>query len=152
MASSVFDVDGGHRQIRFTPEMLQMLFAQRESRDDREAYLLVRDGCRWGDMHRLQPGTSIPVGRVATDGITVRDDRCSRVHCEFYLQGAEWFLRDLGSRNGTRLNGETIQVATPVKSGDIIRIGKTKLMFTRDLANVVDAAEPDDDSTNDESK
>ncbi len=146
MASSVFDVDGGNQQVRFSPEMLQMLFAQRESRDDREAYLLVRDGKRWGDMHRLRPGAVIPVGRVAADGIMVRDDRCSRVHCEFYLQDQDWFLRDLGSRNGTRLNGERIQVSTRVKNGDIIRIGHTKLMFTRDLANVVDA-DGDDDST-----
>ncbi len=116
MASSVFDVDGGNQQVRFSPEMLQMLFAQRESRDDREAYLLVRDGKRWGDMHRLRPGAVIPVGRVAADGIMVRDDRCSRVHCEFYLQDQDWFLRDLGSRNGTRLNGERIQVSTRVKN------------------------------------
>lgn len=147
MASSVFDVEGGNQQVRFTPEMLQMLFAQRESRDGREAYLLVRDGRRWGDMHRLRPGASIPVGRVAADGIIVRDDHCSRIHCEFYLQDQEWYLRDRGSRNGTRLNGEKIQVATRVKNGDIIRIGHTKLLFTRDLTNVADA-EDDDDSTN----
>ena len=146
MASSVFDVEGGNQQIRFTPEMLPMLFAQRESRDDREAYLLVRDGRRWGDIHRLRPGPSIPVGRVAADGVIVRDDRCSRIHCEFYLQDQDWYLRDRGSRNGTRLNGERIQVSTRVKNGDIIRIGHTKLMFTRDLANVSNAAD-DDEST-----
>lgn len=150
MTSSVYDVDGGSRQVRFTPEMLQMLFAQRESRDDREAYLLVRDGRRWGDIHRLRPDAGIPVGRVATDGITIRDDRCSRVHCEFYLQGETWYLRDMGSRNGTRLNGEKIQVAVPVKNGDIVRIGHTKLMFTRDLANAVSAAESEDDTPNEE--
>jgi Nif-specific regulatory protein len=119
--------------------MLQMLFAQRGSRDDREAYLLVRDGRRWGDIHRLRPGATISVGRVAADGIMVRDDRCSRIHCEFYLQDETWYLRDRGSRNGTRLNGEKIQVAVPLKNGDIIRIGDTKLLFTRDLENVSDA-------------
>ncbi|MEO8493574.1 MAG: FHA domain-containing protein [Planctomycetota bacterium] len=138
MASSVFDVDAGNRQVRFTPEMLQILFAQRESRDKCEAFLLVRDGRCWGDIHRLRPGTTIPVGRVATDGITLRDDRCSRVHCEFYAQGVFWYVRDMHSRNGTRLNGEKIQVAVPLKNGDIIRIGRTKLMFTQDLANVND--------------
>ena len=149
MASSAFHIDAGSRQVRFTPEMLRLLFAERESRDDREAYLLVRDGSRWGDIHCLRPGTTVPVGRVATDGIVVRDDRCSRVHCEFYLQGQSWYLRDLDSRNGTRVNGEKIQVAVPVKNGDIIRIGNTKFMFTRDLANAVSDA-GDDDSTNDE--
>ncbi|MCA9142190.1 MAG: FHA domain-containing protein [Planctomycetaceae bacterium] len=150
MASSVFDVGGGNQQVRFTPEMLQMLFAQRESRDDREAYLLVRDGRSWGDMHRLRPGASIPVGRVAADGIVVRDDRCSRIHCEFYLQDQDWYVRDRGSRNGTRLNGETIQVATKVKNGDIIRIGHTKMMFTRDLASAMNTADTDDDSSSGE--
>ncbi len=150
MTSSVFEIGGGNRQVRFTPEMLQMLFAERESRDDREAYLLIRDGRCWGDIHRLRPGMTIPVGRVATDGIMIRDDRCSRIHCEFYLQGQTWYLRDMGSRNGTRLNGEKIQVATPVKNGDIVRIGRTKLMFARDLANAVSAAETEDDLTMDE--
>jgi Nif-specific regulatory protein len=150
MDSSVFDSEGGNQQVRFTPETLHLLFAQRESRDDREAYLLVREGRRWGDMHRLRPGASIPVGRVAAEGIMVRDDRCSRVHCEFYMQGQDWFLRDLGSRNGTRLNGQTIQVAVRVKNGDIIRIGRTKLMFARDLANAVTASETEDDLTNHE--
>jgi Nif-specific regulatory protein len=84
------------------------------------------------------------VGRVAVDGIVVRDDRCSRIHCEFYLQGETWYLRDRGSRNGTLLNGHKIQVATPVNNGDIIRIGDTKLMFTRDLAHA--AAVEDDDN------
>ena len=148
MASSVFDVGGGNQQVRFTPEMLQILFAQRESRDSREAYLLVRDGRRWGDMHRLRPGGTVPVGRVAAGGVMIRDDRCSRVHCEFYLQGQDWYVRDMGSRNGTRVNGEPIQVATCVHNGDIIRIGHTKLMFTQDLANVVDDA--GDDSASDE--
>ncbi|MCA9119008.1 MAG: FHA domain-containing protein [Planctomycetaceae bacterium] len=150
MASSVFDLGGGNQQIRFTPEMLQMLFAQRESRDDREAYLLIRDGRRWGDMHRLRPGTSIPVGRVAADGIIIRDERCSRIHCEFYMQDQDWYVRDRGSRNGTRLNGEIINVARPVKNGDIIRIGHTKMMFTRNLSDVVNTAGSDDDSTGDE--
>ena len=150
MASSVVDIDAGNRQVRFTPEMLELLFTQRESRDDREAYLLIRDGRRWGDMHLLRPGTTVPLGRVATDGIVVRDDRCSRIHCEFYLQGQSWYLRDLGSRNGTRLNGERIQVAVPVKNGDIIRIGNTKLMFTRDLAVAATEAEAEEDSMRDE--
>ncbi len=150
MASSVFDSTAGNRQVRFAPEMLRLLFAQRESRDDREAYLLIRDGRSWGQMHRLQPGATIPVGRVATDGIVVRDDRCSRVHCEFYLQGTDWYVRDLGSRNGTKLNGEKIAIARPVNTGDIVRIGHTKLMFTRDLSNIVSAIDDDDDSTSDE--
>lgn len=149
MASSVFDIAGGNRQVRFTPEMLQMLFSQRESRDDREAFLLIRDGQSWGDMHRLKPGPSIPVGRVAVDGIVVKDERCSRVHCEFYLQDSAWYVRDLGSRNGTKLNGEKIKVATPVHSGDIIRIGHTKMMFTRDLAAAMETESDDESSCSD---
>ena len=145
MASSVADIGAGNRQVRFTPEMLEMLFAQRGSRDDREAFVLIRDGRRWGDIHRLRPGATVPVGRVAADGILVRDDRCSRIHCEFYLQGETWFLRDRGSRNGTRLNGERIQVAVPLKNGDIVRIGDTKLMFTQDLEDA--ASDADEDST-----
>jgi FHA domain len=133
MTSSVFDLPAGNRQVRLDPAMLQALFAKRQSRDSFDAYLIVRDGRRWGDMHPLRAGMTVPVGRVAVDGIVLNDDRCSRVHCEFYLQGTQWYVRDLGSRNGTRLNGERIRLAVPIEQGDIVRIGQTELLFTQDL-------------------
>ncbi|MBP89850.1 MAG: hypothetical protein CMJ64_24615 [Planctomycetaceae bacterium] len=80
----------------------------------------------------------------------MNDARCSRHHCALYQQGTEWFVRDLGSRNGTRVNGKKIALATPVKSGDWIRIGKTKLLFTTDLSQA--AQDPGDCDSKTDSK
>lgn len=143
MTTSVFDIDAGTRQVRFSPEMLEALFRQSSSCDaSLDAYLVSRDGKHWGDVYRLKQGTMYTLGRVSTNDIPIPDDRCSRRHCALYQQGAEWFVRDLGSRNGTRLNGEKIALAMPVKSGDWIRIGKTKLLFTTDLSQA--AQDPGD--------
>lgn len=139
MTTSVFDIDSGTRQVRFSPEMLEALFQQGAAeQSSRDAYLVGRDGRHWGDVHRLSDGQLYTLGRVASNDIHVDDARCSRQHCAVYQQEGDWFVRDLGSRNGTRLNGDKISVAMPVKSGDWIRIGKTKLLFTTDLAQAAD--------------
>lgn len=135
MPSSFYDLDAGSRQIRFSPEMLESLFDKGSiSGACKATYLVVRDGKRWGDMHRLHDGDMLTLGRVASNDIPVADERCSRQHCALYQQGDDWFVRDLGSRNGTRLNGEKISEPKVIKSGDWIRIGKTKLLFTNDLS------------------
>ena len=144
MTSSVFDIDSGTRQVRFTPEMLEALFKKgATSEASTDAYLLSRDGRHWGAVHRLKEGETYTLGRVASNDIPVGDARCSRQHCAVYQQGTEWFVRDLGSRNGTRVNGEKIALATAMKSGDWIRIGKTRLLFTTDLTQ---AEPPGEDS------
>ncbi len=145
MASSAFDIAAGSRGVRFTPEMLQLLFAQKQSQDARDAYLLSRIGRRWGDVHCLQADRTTPAGRITSDGILIQDERCSRKHCEFYRQGEQWYVRDLGSRNGTLLNGKLIQVAMPLRTGDLIRIGDTKLLFTLDLGHAISHADTDDE-------
>lgn len=144
MDSSVFDIHAGNRQIRFSPEMLEnLLKAGSVSAAKLDAYLLIRDGKRWGNVHRLVSGEMPTMGRVASNEIVIQDGRCSRKHCALYQQGEQWFIRDLGSRNGTRLNGEKISVAMPLKSGDWIRIGKTKILFTHDLSATGEVADSD---------
>lgn len=149
MASSVFDIEGGMRKIRLSPEMLRNLFAQTSRIGERpdDAYLMQHDGDSWTGVHRLRTGQVVEAGRVTSEGILVTDDRCSRRHCQFYQQDQSWYVRDLGSRNGTRVNGERIQLATKLKDGDRIRIGKTRFVFTLDPSSVNDVV--DDDSSSD---
>ena len=68
---------------------------------DGAAFLVVREGRTWRDVFRLTPGQVTTVGRAPTNRIVVRDDICSRNHCEIFQSDSEWTLRDLGSRNWT---------------------------------------------------
>lgn len=56
------------------------------------------------------------------------DKSVSRRHCEFSLQNGACYVKDLGSFNGTVLNGEKIAEARPVKVGDLLKVGGRKLM------------------------
>lgn len=67
------------------------------------------------------------VGRSGAD-INVEDPSVSRSHFEIEVRGEEFFLRDLGSSNGTRLNGVRIDTAQ-LQSGDSIRAGGTTFVF-----------------------
>lgn len=98
------------------------------------AYLVVREDNKWRDIYRLMPGQVTSVGRAASNRIAVQEEVCSRNHCEIFHSGGEWILRDLGSRNGTFVDGNAVTGDCPLHSGQLIEIGGCKLVFTNDLS------------------
>ena len=111
--------------------------------DSAASYLVVRDGNQWRDVFRLLPGQVTTVGRSSTNRVVVRDEVCSRNHCEVFQSGDRWLLRDLSSRNGTLVNGVTVEGDWPLEEGQIIQIGNCDLGFTSDLLH----AFPEPEST-----
>lgn len=79
----------------------------------------------------LRPGT-YKVGRVQEAAVCIPDATVSRSHAEFEVtpSGEQCFLTDLGSHNGTRVNGEKVSARREVRPGDVIQFGKTE--FTLD--------------------
>lgn len=69
-------------------------------------------------------GPVFRIGRDETCHLRPSSVEVSRQHAEFALSDSGVTLRDLGSRNGTQLNGKTITGTVSVKSGDLIRIGQ----------------------------
>lgn len=69
------------------------------------------------------------VGRVAGVDLQVDDDSVSWRHAEVVVNGREIVLRDLGSANGTTVNGAPISEDTILNPGDIIQFGIVELMF-----------------------
>lgn len=66
--------------------------------------------------------------------LTIREDpRVSKVHCAIVRKGDKLYLRDLGSRNGTYLNGERITQPVVLQKDDIIGIGETKIELQKVL-------------------
>ena len=75
-------------------------------------------------------GTRMLVGRAATCDCVVPDDCVSRRHAQLWRDGERWLLRDLGSRNGTRVNGVRVVGAVEVHVGDCVSLGGVEYRLT----------------------
>ncbi len=71
----------------------------------------------------------VTIGRGAENDVVLYDPGVSRTHARIQLQGADYFLLDNGSANGTDLNGAIIQGATLLHEGDRIRLGPILFRF-----------------------
>ena len=75
-------------------------------------------------------GQRVTLGKAATNDVALEhDETVSRLHAVFENLGFAWSIRDLGSRNGTYLNGEKITAERVLRSGDEVRVGKSRLVF-----------------------
>ena len=64
----------------------------------------------------------VTVGRMEGNDLVLRDHTVSRSHAELRREGAAWRVTDLGSRNGTLVNGVPVK-ESPVKTADILSFG-----------------------------
>lgn len=69
------------------------------------------------------------VGRSRQCEIVVEDPNVSRRHAELRPRGGSWVLTDLGSTNGSRVNGRPVEGPTVVKPGDEIELGTAVMRF-----------------------
>ena len=74
-------------------------------------------------------GGSVSIGRASDCTIPIKDRYLSRKHAEIIPVGAAWMLKDLGSANGTYLNGSRVERDEPLRTGDRIRLGDTEIVF-----------------------
>jgi pSer/pThr/pTyr-binding forkhead associated (FHA) protein len=79
------------------------------------------------------------VGKAAENDIALSDDpTASHLHAVLERFPAAWCVTDLGSSNGTWVNGERIWSSCRLRHGDEIRVGQTRLIF-RDAPGAADA-------------
>lgn len=76
--------------------------------------------------------TDITIGRAATNDVVLSDAKASRAHAQLVYSDAQWTVADLGSANGTLLNGQPVLDRMPLQPGDVIIVGDSTLHF--DLA------------------
>jgi pSer/pThr/pTyr-binding forkhead associated (FHA) protein len=82
-----------------------------------------------------EPGTrfdlrdGVTFGRADEADIKVNDQFASSSHARIYDQGGSMYLEDLGSTNGTYLNGRKVKSAEPLSVGDTIRIGDSEYRY-----------------------
>ena len=75
-------------------------------------------------------GERVTVGKSSTNLVSLnRDSTVSRVHAVLENLGFAWSIRDVGSRNGTYLNGEKISAERVIRSCDEWRFGSSRIVF-----------------------
>ncbi|HXY16647.1 MAG TPA: DUF3662 and FHA domain-containing protein [Gaiellaceae bacterium] len=94
---------------------------------EREVVSLTVDG-------RVHPITSrtVVIGRSRECDVRLADSNVSRRHAELRQDGATYWLIDLGSTNGTELNGKRVE-REKLADGDTITLGSSELVFSRSL-------------------
>ncbi|MFO0594843.1 MAG: FHA domain-containing protein [Myxococcaceae bacterium] len=71
------------------------------------------------------------VGRADENDVVLSGDLVSRKHCRIHVKGTQVVFEDLGSRNGTRLNGTTVTGSVDLKPGDVVQIGENALALKK---------------------
>jgi hypothetical protein len=116
----------------------------------------VADAARWpappapwtgvhngpGDPARSAPmvfppgsGTSFTIGRTQDCDLRIADLSVSRRHAQLERGEDGWLLSDLGSHNGTRVNGWLVREPVPVKPGDVLQFGSATFVITGPLGS-----------------
>lgn len=88
--------------------------------------LIVEDGT--GRSYPLHRGSNV-VGRGQTAALRLADTAVSREHLDVYFDGHSAIVHDLGSTNGTTVNGSPIQT-WQLADGDVIRLGTSAVVFS----------------------
>jgi pSer/pThr/pTyr-binding forkhead associated (FHA) protein len=74
--------------------------------------------------------TEISVGRDSACDVSLNDDSVSARHIHLSHHHGQWWVEDLGSTNGTRLNQSTLATPTVITTGDQIECGHTALIVS----------------------
>lgn len=85
--------------------------------------LTMRSGPVPGTVYSLE-GEQLTIGRDSSNDIAVNDAEVSRRHARLTFQGGKYVLEDMGSTNGTFVNGQRLTGPRVLKSGEVISLGE----------------------------
>ncbi|MEO0601039.1 MAG: FHA domain-containing protein, partial [Myxococcota bacterium] len=96
------------------------------------SWLVLHAGTAEEQTMRLETDVTVGRGRACT--VRVKDSRASRQHCRLFYRQDAWWLEDLGSANGTLVNGDFVAPEMPhrLHPGDLIVVGSVTLRYESD--------------------
>jgi two-component system response regulator AtoC len=95
--------------------------------DERRYLLVFESSSSW--MYELPRAGEVVVGRREGADLRLSDPSVSRQHARIALRGGATYVCDLGSQNGTRVNGESIAGERRLATGDVVGVCATSLVF-----------------------
>ncbi len=113
---------GEDEDLTVIAEKLPVLSATKNDR----AYLIILSGSNVGEMYKLDKPLIMGRGQIAD--IRVTDEGISRQHARVYLSDASVLVEDLGSTNGTFVNGSRVGGRVSLTDGDKIQLGSTTIL------------------------
>jgi predicted component of type VI protein secretion system len=99
---------------------------------------VMRSGPTPGATFSLE-GDQLVIGRDSSSNIAINDAEVSRKHARLNFQGGKYVIEDLGSTNGTFVNGQRLVSPVVLKSGDVVSLGEQIVLMYEALA--VDSGE-----------
>lgn len=95
---------------------------------------VMRSGPTPGVTFPLE-GEQLIIGRDPSNGVAINDAEISRKHSRLTFQGGKYVLEDLGSTNGTFVNGQRLAGPVVLKPGDVISLGEQIVLMYDAIKN-----------------
>lgn len=99
-----------------------------------EKVRLTLGGMNSDDVRIVEFSDKATLGRRSTNNVVISDNAVSGEHCRLTYSDGKVIVEDMGSTNGTILNGEKITVSE-IKNGDVLILGKTKYKISFSIIN-----------------
>ncbi len=96
--------------------------------------LVMRSGPTPGATFSLE-GDQLVIGRDSSSAIAINDAEVSRKHARLTFQGGKYVIEDLGSTNGTFVNGQRLVSPVVLKSGDVVSLGEQIVLMYEALSS-----------------
>jgi pSer/pThr/pTyr-binding forkhead associated (FHA) protein len=100
-------------------------------------YMIVIEGPRTGARFPLSEGQNV-IGRAPSNAVRLEDQSVSRQHSEVSKGDSGWIVKDLGSKNGTIVNGNPIQGSVVIGHKDVVKTGIYQLRLITQPTSVED--------------
>lgn len=108
--------------------------------------LVMRSGPNPGKVYELK-GEEISIGRDVTNNIIINDAEISRRHTSLKSQAGGYLVEDLGSTNGTFVNGQRLMGPHMLRSGELISLGENIRLEYEATSLAADVTQIDHDAT-----
>lgn len=110
-----------------TPAAAPVTAPRKQKKKARPQLVVVAGDRNLGARYQLPD--EIHVGRAAESDIVLDDTYASQQHAKVFSNGTSYYVEDLGSTNGTYVNGRKTSYPLELRPGDRIKIGKTVFEF-----------------------